>query len=474
VTFTSNHYEQMLQPSEQTGRQGVWQLLQSFGLQQLTLDLAVQHLLQLYKTDRKGTPRCTISLADHTRHLNFLAQCVSNAVCLQQMRSGLLLYSTQRTPAGEGPTSRPQDIHWPIEVTAGAEAMTEQLPALCGLRLVHPWYGEQGNQAVQQLVKSITQALTLAEVSKHMPDLFYVEGITMASAAANIKCSDEHGVGHVTACVTGLTRLVRLLQPAYPCWHASCQLLDNMKCIKVLVFAALHMQVWKHLLDLHSQQPLQQCASKMGMSLGDLLLQQVTYLAGVRLQLQSHLQEQPRQSSKNNSAGSKQIFFLLNSTGKLAPSSQISLPPSDAVTASMLQELAATGQSLALLNPCFEPCWCEPDSEQCLLLTKLLGVKQVGPAAIIGALVNLHSKRSSILAESQLFSHLAYLTQHTQLLSQKQQKGLLQQVQAAFMLLDASGQYQKAGALHMPLGSQFAALQSDMASAGMLFLHSRT
>jgi hypothetical protein len=227
-------------------------------------------------------------------------------------------------------------------------------------------------------------------------------------------------------------------------------------------------QVWKRLQEMHSKKCLQQCATTVGITLEDLLLQQVKYLAGVRLELQSHLQQQHTPSY--SSSGSAQGFLLLCSTGNLVASDQLYLPPEDAATLELLQELRGTMQGLPLLHPCFEPCWRESDSEQHLLLTKLLGVKQADAAAVIAALVKLHSSCSAVLTESQRGRHLAYLAQHTQLL--REQQGLLRQVQGSVLLLDAGGQYRKAGVLHMPLGPHFAELQSDMAAAGMLFLHS--
>jgi hypothetical protein len=228
------------------------------------------------------------------------------------------------------------------------------------------------------------------------------------------------------------------------------------------------------------KEDLHQCATTLGVSLEDLLLQQVEYLAGVRLELQTLLQQQQQSSAgafgstvsagSTGSVGSAQVFLLLSSTGTLVASNKLYLPPEDAATLELLQELAPTGHGLGLLHPSFEPCWRETDSEQYLLLTKLLGVKQADAAAVIGALVKLHSSCSAVLTESQRQRHLAYLAQHLQLL--QDQQGLLQQVQGSVLLQDSGGQFHKPGVLHMPLGSHFADLQSDMAAAGMLFLHS--
>jgi len=236
--------------------------------------------------------------------------------------------------------------------------------------------------------------------------------------------------------------------------------------------------VWARLLELHSTQDLQQSAATLGVTLEELLLQQVHYLAGVRLSLQALVhQQQPHyrsssssSSSSSRSAGSSRELRLLSSTGQLVPCSQLYLPPEDPVARGLLQELEAAGHGLQLLHPCFEPCWREADSEQHLLLTKLLGVRQADAAAVVRALVGLHSSCSASLSEPERSRHLAYLAQHLQLL--REQHGLLRQVHDSVLLLNAGGQHHKASALYMPLGPQFAALQSDMAAAGMLFLSS--
>lgn len=163
VAFVSCHYEGMLQHSEQAGRQGVWQLLRSFGLQQLTLQSAVQRLLKLYRSD--SSARTT--LADHKRHLGFLAQCASDTQCLQHTQQGLRLYEVRQNAAAQQPVWRPEQVFWPLSVTAGAEALTKQLRVLCDVRPVHPWYTEHCDPAIQDLVKDITPSLSLAEVSLH-------------------------------------------------------------------------------------------------------------------------------------------------------------------------------------------------------------------------------------------------------------------------------------------------------------------
>jgi hypothetical protein len=187
VAVVSRHYDALEQPSEKTGRQGMWQLLGSFGLQQLTLQSAVQHLLKLYSSDSDnsletlideaarrlaqlvvaklgGDAGDIIRLADHQRHLGFLAQCLDDAGCLQHIQRGLRLHSMQADAAALEPAWRPKQLFWPIAPTAGAEALTQQLQALCDVRLVHPWYVEHCSTAIQKLVQGITQTLSLAEV----------------------------------------------------------------------------------------------------------------------------------------------------------------------------------------------------------------------------------------------------------------------------------------------------------------------
>jgi hypothetical protein len=163
VAFVSKHYGALEQPSQKTGRQGVWQLLGSFGLQQLTLQSAVQHLLKLYGSDTS----VKTSLADHERHLGFLAQCGDDTQCLQHIQDGLRLYEKTQNATVTTPVWRPGQVFWPLSETAGAEAFTKQLQALCDVCLVHPWYVEHCEPAIQGLVQDITQTLSLAEVRSY-------------------------------------------------------------------------------------------------------------------------------------------------------------------------------------------------------------------------------------------------------------------------------------------------------------------
>lgn len=192
--------------------------------------------------------------------------------------------------------------------------------------------------------------------------------------------------------------------------------------------------------------------------LQDLLLQQLTYLAGVRLQLQT--------------ASKQRGLLLLSSTGQLMPTHELHIPPTDAAALALLWGLEEAGHGLPLLHPCFAACWQDTNSEQCLLLTQVLGVRQADTASVISALAGLHSSSSASMPEPERAKHLTYLAQHTQLLQQQKHSGLLQQVQQSVLLLDAAGQHRRASTLHMPLGPHFASLQSDMCAAGMAFLHS--
>lgn len=166
VAFVSSHYEALGEPSQLTDSQAVWQLLKRFGLQQLNLPSAVQHLLKLYNTcsSSSSSEASHVTLADHKRHLSFLAQSKSCRVCLQHIQQQLLLYHVQQDAAVEVPAARPAALFWPMPSTAGADALTDQLRVLCGVSLVHPWYAEQSGP-VQELVREVTKALSLPEVS---------------------------------------------------------------------------------------------------------------------------------------------------------------------------------------------------------------------------------------------------------------------------------------------------------------------
>lgn len=224
-------------------------------------------------------------------------------------------------------------------------------------------------------------------------------------------------------------------------------------------------------MQLHAGQNLEQAASTLGLSLQELLLQQVTYLAGVRLELQglASTQQQQQQHCGGRSGAQLQGLLLLSNQGRLVPSFELHLPPREPAVQELLQELQEAGGGLQLLHPCFESCVQNPNSEQALLLTTTLGVCRADKAAVVGALVQLHRQGSAALSEQQRAKHLAYLSQHTTFL--QQHPPLLKTVRETVLLLDARGQHRRAGVLHMPLGPQFAELEADMYAAGMLFLH---
>jgi hypothetical protein len=267
------------------------------------------------------------------------------------------------------------------------------------------------------------------------------------------------------------------------------------------------LQVWRQLVRLHKEKDLQAAASSMRLSVEELLVQQLTYLAGVRLQVQDHLAQHPaavppkspqhqQQLKKNkqkqkggvqndnrsfNSSHSASItgspqkqegLLLLSSRDQLLPSGELYLPPRDAAALEVLQDLQASGcEGLPLLHPCLEPFWRDTSSEQCLLLTSTLGVRQADVLAVVGAIAKLHKQSNgAAVTEERRGKHLAYLAQHAAFLQQVPH--WLQRVQEAVLLLDAQGQHRRAPDLHLPLGPQFADLESDMCAAGMQFLHS--
>lgn len=223
-------------------------------------------------------------------------------------------------------------------------------------------------------------------------------------------------------------------------------------------------------MQLHAGQNLEQAASTLGLSLQELLLQQVTNLAGVRLELQGLAPSQQQQQQCGGRSGAQlQGLLLLSNQGRLVPSSELHLPPREPAVQELLQELQEAGGGLQLLHPCFESCVQDRNSEQALLLTTTLGVCRADKAAVVGALVQLHRQGSAALSEQQRAQHLSYLSQHTTFL--QQHPPLLKAVRETVLLLDARGQHRRAGVLHMPLGPQFAELEADMCAAGMLFLH---
>lgn len=161
LAFANDQYGGVDEQLQQgTGRQGVWQLLRSFGLKELTLATAVQQLLQLYSTSAVSQ---LVQPSDHQRHLQFLSEAARDPVCLQHIKQGLKLYTIRQDPAVAEPGFAPGELFWPMEATEGANTITDQLSLLCGVHLVHPAYvlvQSTGNA----LVKSITTTLTPAEV----------------------------------------------------------------------------------------------------------------------------------------------------------------------------------------------------------------------------------------------------------------------------------------------------------------------
>lgn len=176
LAFASEHYMRLgaalrNSSSASAAAPSIWQLLCSFGLQELTVDSAVQQLLTLYS--RGGQARAgPMRLLDHQRHLQFLSEAVrNNPVCLQHVKQSLRLFSMQQqqqlataaAAAAIVPASSPDSLWWPMVKTAGANAVTDQLCRLCGVQLVHPGY-VLTQSAGNSLVKCITAQLTPGEV----------------------------------------------------------------------------------------------------------------------------------------------------------------------------------------------------------------------------------------------------------------------------------------------------------------------
>lgn len=197
LAFASEHYMRLGAAlrngsSGSAAGPGIWQLLCSFGLQELTVDSAVRQLLTLYSRDGQALAG-PMRLLDHQRHLQFLSEAVrSNPVCLQHVKQGLRLFSMQQqlataaAAAAAVPASSPDSLWWPMVNTAGADAVTDQLCQLCGVQLVHPGY-VLTQSAGSSLVKSITAQLTPGEVGD-------TQGTRVQCSSA--KCSSDvpHGI----------------------------------------------------------------------------------------------------------------------------------------------------------------------------------------------------------------------------------------------------------------------------------------
>jgi hypothetical protein len=162
VLFTSDHYAGLSAALQGTGRQGVWQLLRSFGVQELTLAGTVQQLLKLYSSTDMGNQPVQVSMSDHQRHLQFLSEAARDPASLRHIKQGLRLYHIRQDPAAAVPTSFLHELFWPMRSTAGANDITDQLSLVCGVQLVHPLYVL--HQLPGTFVKSLTTTLTPPEV----------------------------------------------------------------------------------------------------------------------------------------------------------------------------------------------------------------------------------------------------------------------------------------------------------------------
>jgi hypothetical protein len=176
VVFVSSHYAGFSTALQRgTSRQAVWQLLRSFGVQELQLLPAVQQLLKLYSSSSQA--EAPVMLPAHQRHLQFLSEAARDPVCLQHTKEGLRLYTIRQDPrsTAASPVTPTGQLAWPMAATAGANAVTDQLVLLCDVQLVHPGYVLGVDHPGNALVKSLTTMLTPVEVSvsrkgyMHMP-----------------------------------------------------------------------------------------------------------------------------------------------------------------------------------------------------------------------------------------------------------------------------------------------------------------
>lgn len=214
------------------------------------------------------------------------------------------------------------------------------------------------------------------------------------------------------------------------------------------------------LLQLHkSNDQLQATAARLGLTVQELLQQQLQYLADVRGRLSAS------QRLQVVSMCSEQ-FRLHDSADHLVLASQLHLPPSDAADTKLLSSLGQAGSSVKLLSDSYAAF--ASDQDQRLVLTQLLGVQQADAATIIHAVAQLHNSRAE-LSQAQRMCHLAYLARYDSLLQENE--GLLRQVQQAFKVPSSLGGLYLAHQLFFPLGEQYSSLQDDMDAAGMLFLN---
>jgi hypothetical protein len=222
-------------------------------------------------------------------------------------------------------------------------------------------------------------------------------------------------------------------------------------------------QVLQRVLRLHSSGfSLQAAARDAGVSVDELLLEQLQYL---RSQL-SRLQP-------TNLGG--RSFLLPSSTGELLPSSQLHLPPQEHSALVLLEDLQASHTGLQLLHP--EVSKVATDEEQRLVLTKLLGVRQATAGALIRALADLHasdtssssSGGSSSIPEEQRMRLLHFMAHHLPVLEHEQQ--LREHVQRSVRLLDAQGVHAAPRSLSFGLLPQYAPLEGSVLAGGMRLLH---
>jgi hypothetical protein len=200
----------------------------------------------------------------------------------------------------------------------------------------------------------------------------------------------------------------------------------------------------------------------MEQDLTSVLLQQLEYIASVRTQLPSE-----------TTAACKQRFKLISSSGNVQETASLYLPPSNQAAKELLLELAQTGQGLQLLAPAFQQLW--EDEDKRLVLTSVLGLKEAGATAVVGALADFHSGSSSSgssIDEEQLMRHLKYLAAHTDILEDASNAMVLKRFKESIQLLDAHGLYSSTSSLFFPLDQQSHYLEQELGSAGMRFLSS--
>lgn len=107
-------------------------------------------------------------------------------------------------------------------------------------------------------------------------------------------------------------------------------------------------------------------------------------------------------------------------------------------------------------------------------LLEQLGVQEASHQAVAEYLVQLHEQSSSPVPQQQRMRQLQFFADNLQLLGTQAdpESRLLVRLQESLLLQDSAGQHRPAGELFMPLGQQFAELQTEIYAAGMPFLHS--